>query len=111
MTLPSVITSQPQTINSLQYNQFRFVLNRMPNTVYFCQGVKFPGIQSQPITQPSPFATPIKRTPTRLGYDDLQIDFIVSEDFKLLKEVIDDLKSVTGSKEIKEGKSTVIELI
>ena len=87
MTLPSVITSQPQTINSLQYNQFRFVLNRMPNTVYFCQGVKFPGIQSQPITQPSPFATPIKRTPTKLAYEDLQIDFIVSEDFKNWLEI------------------------
>lgn len=87
MTLPSVLTSQPKTINSLQYNQFRFVLNRMPETIYFCQGVKFPGIQSQPITQPGPFATPIKRTPTKLGYEDLQIDFIVSEDFKNWLEI------------------------
>lgn len=87
MTLPSVITTQPKTINSLQYNQFRFVLNRMPETIYFCQGVKFPGIQSQPITQPGPFATPIKRTPTKLAYEDLQIDFIVSEDFKNWLEI------------------------
>jgi len=87
MTLPTVLTSQPKTINSLQYNQFRFVLNRMPETIYFCQGVKFPGIQSQPITQPGPFATPIKRTPTKLGYEDLQIDFIVSEDFKNWLEI------------------------
>lgn len=87
MTLPSVLTTQPKTINSLQYNQFRFVLNRMPETIYFCQGVKFPGIQSQPITQPAPFATPIKRTPTKLAYEDLQIDFIVSEDFKNWLEI------------------------
>ena len=87
MTLPSVLTTQPKTINSLQYNQFRFVLNRMPETIYFCQGVKFPGIQSQPITQPGPFATPIKRTPTKLAYEDLQIDFIVSEDFKNWLEI------------------------
>ena len=87
MTLPTVITSQPKTINSLQYNQFRFVLNRMPETIYFCQGVKFPGIQSQPIIQSGPFATPIKRTPNRLAYEDLQIDFIVSEDFKNWLEI------------------------
>jgi len=87
MTLPTVLTTQPKTINSLQYNQFRFVLNRMPETIYFCQGVKFPGIQSQPITQPGPFATPIKRTPTKLAYEDLQIDFIVSEDFKNWLEI------------------------
>ena len=87
MTLPSVLTTQPKTINSLQYNQFRFVLNRMPETIYFCQGVKFPGIQSQPIIQSGPFATPIKRTPNRLAYEDLQIDFIVSEDFKNWLEI------------------------
>lgn len=87
MTLPNILTSQPQTINPLQYNQFRFVLNRMPETIYFCQGVKFPGIQSISVQQPEPFATPIKRTPTRLSYEDLQIDFIVSENFKNWLEI------------------------
>lgn len=83
----SVIQKQPKTINSLQYNQFRFVLHRIPETIYFCQGVKFPGLSMETIKQPSPFATPIARTPNNVNYDNLEFSFLVSEDFKNWLEI------------------------
>lgn len=83
----SVISRQPQTINSLHYNQFRFVLHRTPKIIYFCQGVKFPGITMETIKQPSPFATQIHRTPNNVTYDNLEFSFLVSEDFNNWLEI------------------------
>ena len=84
---PSVITRQPQTINTLQYNQFRFVLHRTPQIIYFCQGVKFPGLSMETIKQPSPFATAIQRTPNNVVYENLEFSFLVAEDFKNWLEI------------------------
>lgn len=83
----SVIARQPQTINTLQYNQFRFVLHRTPQIIYFCQGVKFPGMTMETIKQPSPFATAIQRTPNNITYDNLEFSFLVAEDFKNWLEI------------------------
>jgi hypothetical protein len=83
----SVIARQPQTINTLQYNQFRFVLHRTPQIIYFCQGVKFPGLSMETIKQPSPFATAIQRTPNNVTYENLEFSFLVAEDFKNWLEI------------------------
>jgi len=83
----SVIARQPKTINTLQYNQFRFVLHRTPEIIYFCQGVKFPGLSMETIKQPSPFATPINRTPNNVAYENLEFSFLVAEDFKNWLEI------------------------
>ena len=83
----SVISRQPQTINSLQYNQFRFVLHRTPKIIYFCQEVKFPGLSMNTIDQPNPLGTPIKRTPNKIAYDNLELSFLVAEDFNNWLEI------------------------
>ncbi|NDB82545.1 MAG: hypothetical protein EB127_07365 [Alphaproteobacteria bacterium] len=83
----SVISRQPQTINTLQYNQFRFVLHRTPQNIYFCQGVKFPGMSMETLKQPSPLATPIQRTPNIVNYENLEFSFLVAEDFKNWLEI------------------------
>lgn len=83
----SVIGRQPQTINTLQYNQFRFILHRTPEIIYFCQGVKFPGLAMDTIKQPSPFATAIQRTPNNVTYENLEFSFLVAEDFKNWLEI------------------------
>jgi len=83
----SVIQRQPKTINTLQYNQFRFVLHRTPEIIYFCQGVKFPGITMEPLRQPSPLGTTIQRTPNNITYENLEFSFLVAEDFKNWLEI------------------------
>jgi hypothetical protein len=85
----SAIGRQPKTINTLQFNQFRFILHRTPETIYFCQSVKFPGINMEALIQPAPYATPILRTPNKLTFDDLELSFLVSEDFKNWLEIYD----------------------
>jgi hypothetical protein len=83
----SVLKRQPQTVNTLQFNQFRFVLHRTPETVYFCQGVKFPGISMEPFVQPTPHAMPVYITPNKLNFENLEFTFLVAEDFKNWLEI------------------------
>jgi len=83
----TVIARQPQTVNTLQFNQFRFVLHRSPQIIYFCQGVKFPGLSMEPMIQPAPLGVPIKITPNKMNFDNLELTFLVSEDFKNWLEI------------------------
>lgn len=83
----AAIRSQPKNMNYLQLNEFRFVLHRIPNTTYFCQDVYFPGLSMPEIIQPSPFATQIKRTSGRIEYEQLKLNFMVSEDMANWKEL------------------------
>jgi len=85
--LKTVLERQPQTVNTLQFNQFRFVLHKLPQIIYFCQGVKFPGISMEPIVQPAPHAAPILLTPNKMTFENLELTFLVAEDFKNWLEI------------------------
>lgn len=74
------IQKQPKSLNPMQLNEYKMVLHRTPHLVYFCQSITLPGIQGTAISQPSPFATDIKRTPGKTTHDDLNVKFIVNED-------------------------------
>ena len=78
--ITNAIARQPKSINPMQLNEYKMVLHRTPHLVYFCQAITLPGIQGTAISQPSPFATDIKRTPGKTVHDDLTVNFIVNED-------------------------------
>jgi hypothetical protein len=78
--ITNAISRQPKSLNPMQLNEYKMVLHRTPHLVYFCQAITLPGIQASAISQPSPFATDIKRTPGKTTHDDLSIKFLVNED-------------------------------
>jgi len=78
----------------MQLNEYKMVLHRTPHLVYFCQALNLPGIQSSPTSQPSPFATDIKRTPGKVNHDDLTVNFIVNEDMSNWLELYNWLKTL-----------------
>jgi hypothetical protein len=82
MTNPisNAIQRQPKSINPMQLNEYKMVLHRTPHLVYFCQALSLPGISASATSQPSPFATDIKRTPGKVNHEDLTVKFIVNED-------------------------------
>lgn len=93
--ITNAIQRQPKSLNPMQLNEYKMVLHRTPHIVYFCQSVNLPGIQSSPISQPSPFATDIKRTPGKVTHDDLTLKFIVNEDMSNWMEIYNWYKQIT----------------
>lgn len=93
--ITNAIQRQPKSINPMQLNEYKMVLHRTPHIVYFCQSINLPGIQSSPISQPSPFATDIKRTPGKVTHDDLTVKFIVNEDMSNWLELYNWLRTIT----------------
>jgi len=95
----NAIRRQPKNTNSLQLNEFKFVLHRTPKMVYFCQEVYFPGITVGTFDQGSVFSTPIKRPSNKIEYENLDVTFIVSEDMENWKEVRSWMLGLTNEKD------------
>lgn len=95
----NAIKRQPKNVNSLQLNEFRFILHRTPKMVYFCQDVYFPGLAIPEVIQGTPFSTPVKRPSNKITYEDLNITFIISEDMENWKEIRTWMQGLTNEKD------------
>ena len=67
------------THNTLLTNYFQFILNRVPNMVYFCQSVNLPGIGFGVADQPTSLGHPIKVPTGAFRFEDLVLSFRVDE--------------------------------
>lgn len=65
--------------NPLLVNYFQFILDRVPNMVYFCQTVNLPGIGFGVADQPTTLGHPIKVPTGAFRFEDLQLSFRVDE--------------------------------
>lgn len=74
----SALDNQPNTVNFLGQNGFRFSIKRLPNVNYFCQSVSIPSVSIGAIESPTPFAF-IPRPGDRITYDPLVIRFRVDQ--------------------------------
>lgn len=92
--LRSVIAREPETLNTLQPNEFRVVFHRIPHIVYFCQKANIPGITLNEFQQPAPFATPIRRAAGQITYENFDMDFMVAEDMENWKQLHDWMTSI-----------------
>ena len=73
------MTTFPETHNPLLANYFQFVLNRVPNMVYFCQSAILPGVVSTMDFQPTSLGYPIKVPTGATRFEDLTLTFKVDE--------------------------------
>jgi len=74
----SAVDNQPDNINFLGQNGFRFSIKRLPNVNYFCQSVTLPSVSIGAIESPTPLAF-VPRPGDRITYDPLIIRFKVDE--------------------------------
>lgn len=65
--------------NPLLVNYFEFVLDRVPNMVYFCQTVKLPGIGFGSADQPTVLGYPVKVPTGAIRFEELELSFRVDE--------------------------------
>lgn len=96
--LRNALIRQPKNENYLQLNEFRFILQRIPNTVYFCQSANIPGLAVGETIQPSPYSVKIRRPGTSLTQEDLVLKFLVNESMANWLELRKWIKSLTGER-------------
>jgi hypothetical protein len=76
----------PKNINFLNDASATFVLTRIPNTVFFSQGMSIPGISLGRTNQPTPLVDqPIPGD--KMTFDDFPLTFKVDEDLKNYIEI------------------------
>ena len=68
----------PENLNPLSPNGFQFVIQKIPEMVYFTQEVPLPGISLPRMDMDTPF-TQIKLPSTKMEFEPLTINFLVDE--------------------------------
>jgi hypothetical protein len=70
---------QPEKIDYLRPNGFRFLIHSLPKVTYFCQSANIPQISLGVATQPTPLVD-IPLPGEKITYSELTIRFMIQED-------------------------------
>ena len=84
--MASKLKTQPDNLSYLSPSGFSFIINKLPNVNYFCQGVTLPGISINAV----PVATAFTNIPfpgDRVEFQDLLIRFIIDEEMNNYQEI------------------------
>jgi hypothetical protein len=92
----------PERINALLPTYYRFSINRLPNTMYFCQTASVPTITMSEVLMPTPFMA--IKNPSKLDFDELSITFVVDEEMKNWLEIFNWMRSTTNVENYEEFK-------
>ena len=88
-----VLNRQPINRNFLSQLDFKFVLHRAPNVVFFLQRVNIPGVNIPPVPIGNPF-TNIPYSGEHVTFQPLSIEYKVDEDFANYFEIHNWLKGL-----------------
>jgi len=80
--------NNPNELDYLRPNAFKFQIHNIPNVSYFCQAANIPEINLPPATQPTPLVD-IPQPGDKLEFGVLMIRFLIQEDMKNYKELYD----------------------
>ena len=86
------------THNVLQVNYFQFVLDRVPNMVYYCQTANLPGIGYGIANQPTVLGHAVNVPTGAFRFEDLQLTFRVDENLENWLEIYNWMRT-TGNYE------------
>lgn len=82
------------TSNFLSPIEFRLVINRLPETVFYVQSASIPGLSSQPEDVGTPFKV-LPFSGVKLTYEDLTVNVIADENLNGFKEISNWLVALT----------------
>lgn len=89
-----VVQRQPSSTNPLNNTSYQFNIIRLPNVTWACQSANLPGLALGNAEQMTPFTTiPREGNAT---FEDLSIQFIVSEDMKNWFEIYQWIRQCTN---------------
>lgn len=84
----------PSNNNFLFEHCFKFQLERLPNTTFFCQSVNMPGMSIGVAKQPTRFGIEYKWPGNVATIEDLRIGFVVDEDLANYIEIRNWMRSI-----------------
>ena len=80
--------NNPNELDYLRPNAFKFQIHNIPNTSYFCQAANIPEMNLPPALQSTPL-TDVPHPGDKIEYGTLMIRFLIQEDMKNYKELHD----------------------
>jgi hypothetical protein len=97
MTVPKIpddivagsLNRQPINTNPAFSTNFRLMIPKVRNAIYFCTEVSFPSLSMEPIRVSVPMASPIKFFGNKIDHGELVVKFIINEDFSNYFEMSD----------------------
>lgn len=98
---PIGLQRQPKSIDLFNINKFKMNIHRLSYLDYFCQNVTIPGVTVPDFIQPS-MHTNIRVPGTVVAYEDLDVTFLVTDDFKNWLELYDWTTRLTPTRSFKE---------
>ena len=84
----------PENINFIDPTSYRLVVDRIPNTEFFCRGVSIPTVSVTEATANYKYSN-IPMLADKLSFDSLTVSIMIDEDMKTYKEVYDWIKECT----------------
>jgi hypothetical protein len=74
--------------------QFRFQIQKLPDVQFFSQTINIPGISVDALTQSTPLS-PLAIAGSDIAYEDLNVSFLIDEEYRNYREVHDWLKGLS----------------
>ena len=93
--------NNPNELDYLRPNAFKFMVHNIPNTSYFCQAANIPEMNLPPANQPTPL-TDIPHPGDKIEFGTLMIRFLIQEDMKNYKELYDWMAGLGFPKDSKQ---------
>jgi hypothetical protein len=90
----------PERINPLLPTYYRFSIQRIPHTMYFCQSASLPTVTMSEVIMPTPFMA--IKSPSKMDFDELSITFIIDEEMKNWFEIFNWMRSTTNVENYEE---------
>jgi hypothetical protein len=88
------LTCNNPSNNPLLLNYFQFILNRVPNMVYFCQSANLPGIGYGVAEQPTTLGHPVMVPTGAFRFEDLELTFRVDENLTNWRQIHSWIKNI-----------------
>ena len=98
------LRTNPESISYLQNTHFQFVIQRIPNFVFFCQSATIPSVSSTQAEQPTGRFIPINHPGENFTFGELNVSFLVDEYMKSWLEIYDWMRSIKAVDSYEEFK-------
>ena len=95
------LANQPENTNFQETTAFRLSIRKIPNTIYFCQGVNLPGMSIDKVEQDTPFTT-IGYPGSKVTMEDFRVKFLIAEDLSNWLEMYNWIRSCATVKDFSE---------
>lgn len=92
---------QPANQNPAQSTKFQLHFDRLPYVTYFCHSANIPGVSLSPVPQKTLFVE-FFVPGDKISYEELEVKFIVDEDYRSWQSVHDWIRGMTFPVEFQE---------